>query len=64
LSDATVKKRLKRDLKIARQVFNAIENEFPTVKRIMAPHVLFAMCLIYARQLQHHETEERELKHR
>lgn len=52
---------IQEDFKVARKLFRRIEKEFPTVQRIFAPHILFAMCLIYARQLKHHKKEEREI---
>ena len=50
---------IRRDFKKARRIFNRIVNkELPEVSRIMNPHILFALCLIYARQLNHHKKEE------
>lgn len=60
--DVFEEQQIQEDFKKAREIFTRIEKEFPSVPHIMAPHILFAMCLIYVRQLEHHKKEEEGLK--
>lgn len=50
--DVQEEEKIQEDFKKAREIFNRIKKEFPETSVVWAPHILFALCLIYVRQLK------------
>jgi len=55
---------IQNDFKKAQEIYDRIMLHITkkTRKVVNVPSILFALCLIYARQLNHHKTEDKMLK--
>jgi hypothetical protein len=50
------------DFRDAKEIMKRLEaeivKEHPDIVRVANPHMVYALCLIYVRQLKHHEKED------
>jgi hypothetical protein len=64
--DVKREEHIQEDFRDAKEIMKRIEaelvKEHPDLVRIANPHMVFALCLIYVRQLKHHEKEDGLLK--